>query len=109
MFPDIPKSKTRTAINPETGQTEIVENQKVNEWKEKNKILYPTKFKDTKEWKLSVREKRMMGQLNRKQWSPPYKERVKTTYYEFWADGYELTTHACERFFAVGGFISVPI
>ncbi|WP_066895680.1 minor capsid protein [Clostridium nigeriense] len=56
------------------------------------------KYNNIKEWSIKQREYSTINSINNKEWSNIYKEKVKSTYYNFRNDNIELSWHGAQRF-----------
>lgn len=56
------------------------------------------KYNNVNEWNIKQREYNTISDINSKEWSDIYKEKVKTAYYNFRKDSIELSWHGGQRF-----------
>lgn len=56
------------------------------------------KYNNIEEWNIKQREFSTINSVNNKKWSDIYKEKVKSTYYDFRKDNIELSWHGSQRF-----------
>lgn len=56
------------------------------------------KYNNIKDWNIKQREYSTINSINNKEWSNTYKEKVKSTYYNFRNDNIELSWHGAQRF-----------
>lgn len=62
------------------------------------KDLQNLKYNNSKEWNLKQREYSTINSIKNKEWSNSYKDKVKSTYYDFRKDNIELSWHGAQRF-----------
>jgi len=56
------------------------------------------KYNDSKSWSIKQREYSTINDINNKEWSISYKDKVKKAYYDFRIDNIELSSHGAQRF-----------
>ncbi|HAR84457.1 hypothetical protein IO99_00555 [Clostridium sulfidigenes] len=56
------------------------------------------KYNDSKSWNIKQREYSTIDSINNKEWSDTYKEKIKSTYYNFRKENIELSWHGAQRF-----------
>lgn len=56
------------------------------------------KYNDSKSWSIKQREYSTINDINNKEWSISYKDKVKQAYYDFRKDNIELSWHGAQRF-----------
>lgn len=56
------------------------------------------KYNNSNEWNIKQREYSTINSIDNKEWSNVYKEKVKSTYYNFRNDNIELSWHGAQRF-----------
>lgn len=56
------------------------------------------KYNNSKSWSIKQREYSTINDINNKEWSISYKDKVKQAYYDFRKDNIELSWHGAQRF-----------